>query len=66
MISVRTQNTLLHSITNHFEMAARNFRELPTPSARALYLEQMRRIMTAAREINPRYPALVARLGGKR
>jgi hypothetical protein len=66
MISVRSQNTLLHSMTHHFEMAARNFRQMPTEQARALYKEQMRRIMVAARELNPRYPAMVARIGGKR
>jgi hypothetical protein len=69
MISVRSQNTLLHSMTHHFEYAVREYRanvKYGLPSARSVYLETLRRIMTAARELNPRYPAVVARIGGKR
>jgi hypothetical protein len=66
MISVRSQNTLLHSMTHHFRVSVSCLREFPSPEARSLYIDQLRRIMAAARELNPRYPAMVARIGGKR
>jgi hypothetical protein len=66
VISVRSQNTLLHSMTHHFSVTVERFRMFPTPECKSVMLEQMRRIMTAARELNPRYPAMVAKIGGKR